>query len=609
VKKLVLFLAGAAVCSLALAQLSKYKDWAKSADAYFLTAEEKAAWAAVKTDDEAEKFIATYWAKRDPNPNTAANEFRDAIQRRIAAADEQFKSRRYQKGSESPRGRVFIVLGAPSRASQSRMGGADGGATSDTGLGRPSGAGTPGAPMGGGDSSSTAVLVTWTYDKDKFDASWGIPELKVRFNVDAARGVDDMARDAALEKAILTVADKTVTNPSGTTAAAPGSAPASPGAPAPGAPAAAAGAVASAKPAVPPAGTGPATTSSTSSTAPPPAPATATLPAATRSSLDALIKEKKDEVSPSFWGGNFNSIPGDGFYAIQIYVPADKAPATPAKFGAVVTSEAGQDAATFWEDATLADMKAGARADKVFEKSIVLPPGSYRGAYGIYTAEGAPIVSASSSFKIEGKPADFVVSPLILGNTLTPLTKRPGPTDPFVFGSDKPIRVEPKGNRIFNKEDSLWYFYTVWNPKLPEAASAAPAAAAPAAPAPSTTPGATAAAPAPAAEAKPRIQAKISVLRDGQPAFAPFTGPAEMQPLGPGYYATGSEIPLQSFEPGNYTFLLTVRDLGAPRDSAAFKGIDRKEEFVVLKPDGTMPDKPKAAPAPATKAKPPAKKG
>jgi hypothetical protein len=79
-----------------------------------------------------------------------------------------------------------------------------------------------------------------------------------------------------------------------------------------------------------------------------------------------------------------------------------------------------------------------------------------------------------------------------------------------------------------------------------------------------------------------------------------------MQVLAAGYYATGSEIPLQTFEPGYYTFTLTVRDLSAPRDSEAFKGIDRKEDFVVLKPDGTIPEK--AAPKPA-KPKAPAKKG
>lgn len=586
-KKLALFFAGAAIASLALAQLSKQKDWAKSPEAYFLTAAEKQEWSAVKSDDEAEKFIAAYWAKRDPNPATAQNEFRDGVMRRIAAADEQFKTRRYPKGSESPRGRVFVTLGAPSRASQARLGGSSADATPDTGLGRAPG--PPGAGASGlGDQSTTAVIVTWTYDKDKFDPSWGIPELRARFNVDIARGTEDMSKDAAIEKAIATIADKTIVNPSGTVAA-PGGA---------GALSAAPPAVAGSKPAVPPAATGPA-----SAAAPPPAPAAAALPAATRSALETVLKDKKDEANPAFWGGHFNSVAGDGFYAVQLYLSGDKAPATPPKFGGLVTSDSGQEVASLWEDATLTEMKTGSKGgDKVYERSIVLPPGSYRGAFGLFSAEGAPIVSASSSFKIETRPTEFAVSPLILANTLTPLTKRPSPTDPFVFGMDKPIRVEPKANRLFAKEDSLWYFYTVWNPKLAETA------ATPAAPAPSTKPGAAPAAPAPEA-AKPRIQAKISVLRDGQPAFAPFTGPAEMQMLSPGYYATGSEIPLQTFEPGHYTFLLTVRDLGAARDSAAFKGVDRKEEFVVLKPDGSMPEK-AAPPKPAApKPKPPGKKG
>ncbi len=318
-----------------------------------------------------------------------------------------------------------------------------------------------------------------------------------------------------------------------------------------------------------------------------------------------MTKEKKDEANPVFWGGSFNSVPGEGFYALQFYVAGDKAPAGPVKFGGVVTSDSGQEAATYYEDVTLADMKTGSRSDKVFERSVVLPPGNYRGAFGLFSADGGTaLASASATFRVQAKPADFTVSPLILANTLTPLTKRPGPTDPFVFGVEKPIRVEPKGNKLFAKEDSLWYFYAVWNPKLPEpAAAAAPPPAPQGAPPVATTPAAP-------AEVKPRIQARIGVLKDGQPAFAPLTAPAEMQVLAPGYYATGSEIPLQTFEPGYYTFTLTIRDLNAPKDSEAFKGVDRKEDFVVLKPDGSIPERPaaKSAPKPAPK-KAPAKKG
>jgi hypothetical protein len=95
---------------------------------------------------------------------------------------------------------------------------------------------------------------------------------------------------------------------------------------------------------------------------------------------------------------------------------------------------------------------------------------------------------------------------------------------------------------------------------------------------------------------------RITVMKDGKEAFQPMTSPAELQTLGPSYYASGSEIPLASFDPGYYTFTIHVRDLNAPRDSAAFKGIERKEDFVVLNADGTVP-------ARAAKPKAPAKKG
>jgi hypothetical protein len=41
--------------------------------------------------------------------------------------------------------------------------------------------------------------------------------------------------------------------------------------------------------------------------------------------LETLTKEKKDEANPVFWGGNFHSVPGEGFYALQLYVAGDKA--------------------------------------------------------------------------------------------------------------------------------------------------------------------------------------------------------------------------------------------------------------------------------------------
>ena len=84
----------------------------------------------------------------------------------------------------------------------------------------------------------------------------------------------------------------------------------------------------------------------------------------------------------------------------------------------------------------------------------------------------------------------------------------------------------------------------------------------------------------------------ISVLRNGKPAFQPVTSPAELDPFGSDFYGEGKEIPLEKFEPGYYTFVLGVRDLNASRDSVPFKGFERRSDFVVLKADGSMPDKP-----------------
>lgn len=582
-RKALLGLAGFALASFALCGLSKYKDWAKSPEAYFLTAAERGGWSKINTDEEAEKFIEQYRLKRaGPNPVTEGKEFWTEIQRRIAAGDQQFKPYR-QKGSESVRGRLLVTLGGPSRVTQSRPQEEHDDQVSG---GRVGSAGTrPEAenPFG---SSSTSVLLTWIYDKDKFDPSWAIGEIRARVSVDAERGLDELQNRPEADRAIAKIAEKSIVSPTATAAAVPAA-----GTP----PAASVGAAASSAPA-----------------AALPPPVAATLPAATRSVLEALLKDKRGAGS-SFWGAAFRSVPGEVFYAFQLYVPADKAPATPVKFGGIVLSESGQEAAAYWEDATLFDMKTGEKADKVFDRSVVLPPGSYRAAFGLFSAEDAPaIVSSSTRFELEQKPNEFEVSPLILGDTLTPLTKRPSPTDPFVFGAEKPIRVEPKADRLFTRGDSLWYFYTVSNPTLPPVSAAASTAAekeggSPASTPPPASPGTAMApgsvqAPAPTPEpVKPRIMIRVGVLKDRQPAFKPLTGPAQLQMLAPGYYASGSEIPLASFEPGYYTFTLNVRDLNAPKDSAANKGIDRQGDFVVLKSDGSLPEKP--APKPTARPK------
>src|ERR1700674_5771852 len=206
VKKVLLAFAALAFSVVGTAEVTKYKDWPKSPEAYFLTPAERAEWAKLSSDPEAETFIAVYYARR------GGDRFKEEIARRIAAADSQFKLRR-QRGAESARGRLLITLGGPSRVSTSRAQ-EHGGVTGDAGLDtRPEGG------AGFASASPGAATQTWIYAKDKFDPSWGIGDLAARINVDPARGTDELQNPEAINRAVAVVAEKSIVNPSATASA------------------------------------------------------------------------------------------------------------------------------------------------------------------------------------------------------------------------------------------------------------------------------------------------------------------------------------------------------------------------------------------------------
>ena len=88
-----------------------YKNWLKKDVAYIITSEEKKAFNALKTDEERENFIENFWRRRDPNPDTEENEFREEYYERIAYANEHFASG--IPGWMTDRGRIYITWGKP----------------------------------------------------------------------------------------------------------------------------------------------------------------------------------------------------------------------------------------------------------------------------------------------------------------------------------------------------------------------------------------------------------------------------------------------------------------------------------------------------------------
>lgn len=68
-----------------------------------------------------ERFIREFWARRDPTPKTAKNEYREIYYQRIEEANRLFKGAR--PGWLQDRGRIYILFGPPNERQTNPMGG------------------------------------------------------------------------------------------------------------------------------------------------------------------------------------------------------------------------------------------------------------------------------------------------------------------------------------------------------------------------------------------------------------------------------------------------------------------------------------------------------
>jgi GWxTD domain-containing protein len=113
-----------------------YKDWLEKDVAYIITDEERKAFKKLETDDEREHFIEEFWRRRDPDPDTDENEYREEYYERIAYANEHYASG--IPGWKTDRGRIYIMYGKPDELETHPSGGTynretyEGGGTTST---------------------------------------------------------------------------------------------------------------------------------------------------------------------------------------------------------------------------------------------------------------------------------------------------------------------------------------------------------------------------------------------------------------------------------------------------------------------------------------------
>ncbi len=123
---------------------SPYKHWIDEEVPYIITSEERAAWKKLTTDDEREQFIETFWERRNPNPGSPENAFKEEYYRRIAYANEHYASG--IPGWRTDRGRIYIMYGPPDEIDS-----------------HPSGGSYVRPPEEGGGETSTYPFEDWRY--------------------------------------------------------------------------------------------------------------------------------------------------------------------------------------------------------------------------------------------------------------------------------------------------------------------------------------------------------------------------------------------------------------------------------------------------------------
>jgi GWxTD domain-containing protein len=158
------------------------KKWLNQDVRWIISDDERKAFMQLSNEEEREKFIEAFWDRRNPNPDSEDNEFKDEHYRRIEYANEHFAAGK--PGWMTDRGRMYIVFGPPDEIES-----------------HPSG-GSYQRPMEeGGGETSTYPFEDWRYRHID-----GIgEEVIIEFVDDCMCGAYEMTMDRSKKDALLMV--------------------------------------------------------------------------------------------------------------------------------------------------------------------------------------------------------------------------------------------------------------------------------------------------------------------------------------------------------------------------------------------------------------------
>ncbi len=394
----------------AFAALDKYKDWEKSPEFQYLTTDaEKKDWKKVTSDEEAEKFIALFWARRDPDLKTPQNEFRDRFTALVKLADEKFALGR-KRGALTERGKAVILIGPPLEIA------AKAASSGDTPWGSTGGAGGVSGTGGG-----ASMLYTFVYDKTHLPPWADVQSQDLKFIVDVGLGNESLLDMGPAKRLENKAAQMALKNPDlkevpvyKTREQAEAEQKA---------------AVEAAK--------GPA------------------LAPAARAAIDGLPKEPF---------GSLAAIPlayrdGATRLSVQLYAPAAAVgTGEGARLAIVARAADGSEAARIDEDVKLRK----SRSDFFADRALRVLPGDYDVAAVILDASGKVLVSGRRRVTVPALPTEFSASPVVIAVNDFP-SEAPMPDDPFTFSAR---RFVSRGDGKLDPADGLSYAVRIYNPPV-----------------------------------------------------------------------------------------------------------------------------------------------
>jgi GWxTD domain-containing protein len=409
-----LLLISVASAFLSLAALVTYKDWAQSPEAVYLaTDDEKKEWKKVESDEGAEKFIAFFWAKRDPDLKTPQNEFRERFDALVKLADEKFAVGR-KRGALTERGKALILIGPPKSVLANLT------PTANAPFGGMTGTGSV-TDAGGG----AATVYTFVYDKEHLPPWADVQTQDLKFIVDVGAGTESLVDVGPARKLENKAAQMALVNPQ--LKAVP---------------------VYKTKEQVAAEQKAAADKASEESKGP-------ALSDGARAMLDGLAKEPFGTLAllpVSYRDGATRLM-------VQLYAPASAAgTGEGAKLLILARDKDGKDAVRLEEAAALRKTRSDFFTDRVFR----IVPGDYDVAAALVDAAGKVLVSARRPVTVPSLPADFAASPLLVAVNDFPVDA-PKPDEPFTFSAR---RFVVRGDGRLEPADGLSYAVRLYNPPV-----------------------------------------------------------------------------------------------------------------------------------------------